>query len=146
MLNRFVLLAALAALVPLAFAEDPVLPAVIPASESRGAIFERSDMNRTEHEGGNVTLDVTSLISSDQKFASGMYRSGKVRFEMTQPYGVDEFMYFTEGSVTLTSEDGTKQVIEAGDAVTIPKEWQGIWETEGYTKFWVIYSADGSGL
>jgi len=34
----------------------------------------------------------------------------------------------------------------AGEAVTIPKEWTGVWDTEGYTKIWVIYSEDGSGL
>ena len=93
-----------------------------------------------------MTLDVTTLLSSDKKFGSGMYRSGKVRFEIDEPYGVDEFMYFLEGSVTLTSSDGTVQVIPAGTAVTIPKEWTGTWDTDGYTKMWVIYSADGSGL
>jgi uncharacterized cupin superfamily protein len=55
-------------------------------------------------------------------------------------------MYFIEGGVTLTSSDGSKQVISAGEAVTIPKEWTGVWDTEGYTKIWVIYSEDGSGL
>jgi uncharacterized cupin superfamily protein len=103
-------------------------------------------MIETQHENGNVTLDVTSLLSSDRKFASGMYKSGKVRSEITEPYGVDEFMFFVEGSVTLTSADGSVQVINAGEAVTIPKEWTGVWETDGYTKFWVIYSEDGSAL
>ncbi len=103
-------------------------------------------MIETTHESGNVTLDVTTLLSSDKKFASGMYRSGKSYFEATDPYGVDEFMYFLEGGVKLTSSDGTVQTINAGEAVTIPKEWTGIWETEGYTKIWVIYSEDGSGL
>ena len=37
-------------------------------------------------------------------------------------------------------------VVRAGEVVTVPKEWTGIWETDGYTKIWVIYSADGSGL
>jgi len=58
----------------------------------------------------------------------------------SDPYGVDEFMYFLEGSVTLTSSDGTELVINAGEAVTIPKEWTGIFETDGYRKIWVIYS------
>jgi uncharacterized cupin superfamily protein len=127
--------------------DGPVLhPAKIDAAEMDGSIFARDDMLRTEHESGNVTLDVTSLKSSDGKFASGMYRSGKSYFEATDAYGVDEFMYFLEGGVTLTSADGTVTEIEAGDAVTIPKEWTGIWDTDGYTKIWVIYSADGSGL
>lgn len=126
--------------------EEAVVPAKITREDMTGAIFNREDMNRTEHENGNVTLDVTSLLSSDGKFASGMYQSGKSYFEATDPYGVDEFMYFITGSVKLTSSDGTVQTINAGEAVTIPKEWTGIWDTEGYTKIWVIYSADGSGL
>lgn len=123
-----------------------VIPAKISKDETAGKIFERADMTETSHDNGNTTLDVTSMLSSDEKFATGMYRSGKVRFEIDESYGVDEFMYFLEGSVTLTSSDGTVQVINAGEAVTIPKEWTGIWDTEGYTKFWVIYSEDGSGL
>ena len=126
-------------------AADAVLPAKISVAAMTGAIFERADMVETTR-GGNTTLDVTTLLSKDKKFASGMYKSGKVRFEVSEPYGVDEFMYFTTGSVTLTSADGSQQVINAGEAVTIPKEWTGIWDTEGYTKIWVIYSHDGSGL
>jgi uncharacterized cupin superfamily protein len=120
-------------------------PAKMKRGDLAGALFERPETLVEERPGGTV-LDITSLKSSDGRFASGMYRAGKSRFEIAEPYGVDEFMYFLEGGVTLTSADGTVQVIEAGEAVTIPKEWTGIWETEGYTKIWVIYSADGSGL
>ena len=131
-----------------AAAADPatVIPAKIGKDEAAGSIFERQDTIKTTHEGSNTTLDVTTLLSSDGKFASGMYRSGKVRFELEEPYGVDEFMYFLEGGVTLTSADGTVQTIDAGEAVTIPREWTGVWDTDGYTKIWVIYSADGSDL
>jgi len=126
--------------------DKAVYPARISAADMTGEIFERADMIRTEHEGGNVTLDVTSLKSSDGRFASGMYQSEKVRMEIDEPYGVDEFMYFIDGGVTLTSSDGTVMSINAGEAVTIPKEWTGVWDTDGYTKIWVIYSEDGSGL
>lgn len=122
-----------------------VLPAKIGKEDMAGRMFERPTTIEVTH-GDNTTLDVTTLLSSDKKFASGMYKSGKVRFEADEPYGVDEFMYFIEGGVTLTSADGTVQTIEAGEAVTIPKEWTGVWDTDGYTKIWVIYSADGSGL
>ena len=122
-----------------------VLPAKISAEDMSGAIFERPETTRSER-GGNTVLDVTTLKSSDGRFASGMYKAGKSRFEVDEPYGVDEFMYFLEGGVTLTSADGTVQEIQAGEAVTIPKEWTGVWETDGYSKIWVIYSADGSGL
>lgn len=126
-------------------ADEPVHPAKLSKADIAGEVFKRPDMVE-QTENGNTTLDVTSLLSSDKKFGSGMYRSGAVRFEITEPYGVDEFMYFLEGSVTLTSSDGDVQVINAGEAVTIPKEWTGVWDTEGYTKLWVIYSEDGSGL
>ena len=91
-------------------------------------------------------LDFTSLKSSDGKFASGMYKAGPQAFDITEPYGVDEFMFFLEGSVTLTSTDGAVITVNAGEAVTIPREWMGRWQTEGYRKIWVIYSEDGSGL
>ena len=120
-----------------------LLPAELSQGDIAGAIFERPDMIQTLHADGHVTLDVTSFVSSDQKFSSGMYKSGKTRLEVTEPYGVDEFMYFLAGSVTLTSDDGTVQTVEAGEGVTIAKEWTGIWETDGYTKIWVIY--DGTG-
>jgi len=126
--------------------EDVIVPAKISKADMTGRIFERGNMIRTEHDSGNVSLDVTTLLSSDKKFASGMYQSGKSHFEATDAYGVNEFMYFIEGSVTLTSSDGSVQTINAGEAVTIPKEWTGIWDTDGYTKIWVIYSEDGSGL
>ena len=125
---------------------SPPRPAELSRADIAGGIFSRDDMTSTTHEDGHTTLDVTSLLSSDGKFASGMYKSDKTRWEIDEPYGVDEFMYFLEGSVTLTSSDGTVQTIEAGEGVTIPKEWTGVWETEGYTKIWVIYSEDGSAL
>lgn len=120
-------------------------PAKISKDDLSGKIFERPGMIGT-NEDGNVTLDLTTLLSRDRKFASGMYRSGKVRSEIVEPWGVDEFMYFLEGGVTLTSSDGTVQTINTGEAVTIAKEWTGVWDTDGYTKIWVIYSEDGSGL
>lgn len=126
-------------------ASTVVHPVKISKEDTTGRIFERENMIRTE-KNGNTTLDVTTLLSSDRKFASGMYKSGKTRSEITEPYGVDEFMYFIEGGVTLTSVDGSEIIVSAGEAVTIPKEWMGVWDTDGYTKIWVIYSEDGSGL
>ena len=127
------------------FAGDAVQPEKMSKVDIAGNIFERQDMIELTKDG-NTTLDVTTFLSSDKKFGSGVYKSGAVRIEINEPYGVDEFMYFIEGGVTLTSADGAVQVISAGDGVTIPKEWTGVWETDGYTKIWVIYSEDGSGL
>ena len=122
-----------------------VKPAKITKNDIAGNIYNHPDMVKSTN-NGNTTLDVTTMLSSDGKFGTGMYRSGKVRFEITEPYGVDEFFYILEGSISLTSADGTVTKINAGEAVSIPKEWTGIWDTDGYYKIWVIYSEDGSAL
>ena len=124
---------------------EVVLPAKITKNDIAGDIYSHPDMVKSTN-NGNTTLDVTTMLSSDGKLGSGVYRSGKVRFEITDPYGVDEFFYVLEGSITLTSADGTVTKTNAGEAVSIPKEWTGIWDTDGYSKIWVIYSEDGSAL
>ena len=124
---------------------ETVHPAKLSSTELAGYAFKNPNTIVTETPTGKIH-DLTSLKSSDGKFASGMYSAGKSRFDITEPYGVDEFMFFLEGSVTLTSDDGTQMTVNAGEAVTIPKEWTGVWETEGYRKIWVIYSASGEGL
>ena len=120
-------------------------PAKLSATDLEGGAFAHPTTAVTG-EGDTEILDLTSPKSSDGKFASGMYKAGPQTFDITEPYGVDEFMFFLEGSVTLTSADGAVTTVNAGEAVTIPKEWMGRWETEGYRKIWVIYSEDGSGL
>ena len=124
---------------------DTIHPAKLSSTELTGHAFKNPATIVTETPTGKIH-DLTSLKSSDGKFASGMYSAGKSRFDITEPYGVDEFMFFLEGSVTLTSDDGSQMTINAGEAVTIPKEWTGVWETEGYRKIWVIYSASGEGV
>jgi len=119
-----------------------VLPAKISKDEAAGMIFQRDSMTPTTHPDGHQTESVTTMTSSDGKFSSGMYRSGKTRFEISQPYGVDEFMYFLSGGVTLTSSDGSVMTVTAGEGLTMPKEWTGIWDTDGYEKIWVIYSSE----
>lgn len=124
---------------------ETVHPAKLSSTDLTGKAFDNPNTIVTETPTGNI-LDITSMKSSDGKFASGMYKAGKSRFEITEPYGLDEFMFFLEGSVTLTSADGSKMTINAGEAVTMPREWTGVWETEGYRKIWVIYSESGEGL
>lgn len=119
-----------------------VLPTKINKGDAAGMIFQRDDVTVTTHADGHQTESVTSMASSDGKFHSGMYRSSKTRFEISEPYGVDEFMYFLSGSVTLTSTDGSVMTVHAGEAITMPKEWTGIWDTDGFEKIWVIHSSD----
>ena len=124
---------------------EVVLPVKISKNDISGDIYNHPDMVKSTN-NGNTTLDVTTLVSSDGKFGTGMYRSGKIRLEINEPWGVNEFFYILEGSITLTSADGTVTKINAGEAVSIPKEWTGIWDTDGYDKIWVIHSEDGSAL
>jgi len=119
-----------------------VLPTKISKDDAAGMIFQRNDVTATTHADGHQTASVTSMASSDGKFHSGMYRSSKTRFEISEPYGVDEFMYFLSGSVTLTSTDGSVMTVHAGEAITMPKEWTGIWDTDGFEKIWVTHSSE----
>jgi hypothetical protein len=59
-----------------------------------------------------------------------MHRISNAKGDKT--YGVDEFRYFIDGAVKLISIDGTVQVINAGEAVIVPYDWQGTWDTKGY--------------
>jgi uncharacterized cupin superfamily protein len=125
-----------------ATAADAVHPVRITKAQAAGAIF-KDYQPVVKTEGGNTTHDVEVFLSKDRQFDAGMYRSGKVRAEIKAPYGVDEYMHFLEGGVKLTSSDGTVTEVRAGDSVVIPAEWTGVWDTDGYTKIYVIYSPDG---
>lgn len=92
---------------------------------------------------GVQTKWVEMLASKDKKLSAGIYSSTATRSEI-EAYGEDEFMYFIAGGVTLTSADGTVTEIKAGDGVTIPKGWKGVWDTQGYTKYYVTYEPEGT--
>ncbi|GHF20000.1 hypothetical protein GCM10017044_13470 [Kordiimonas sediminis] len=125
---------------------DVVKPVPMTKDQIAGNIFKDYTPVVTEREtakGKSTAYDVETFLSSDKQFDTGMYKAGPARWEIDEPYGVDEFMYFLEGSVTLTSSDGSVMTINAGDAVTIPREWTGVWETDGYVKIYVIYNSEG---
>ncbi|WP_417463348.1 cupin domain-containing protein [Kordiimonas sp.] len=129
-----------------AFADknDHSHPKKISKDQIAGQFFTDFKPVIQDHEseiGSYQTQDVENFLSVDKKFDSGMYRSGPVRMTI-EHYGVDEFMYFVEGGVTLTSADGTVTEIGPGDAVTIGRDWKGVWDSKGYMKIYVIYSAD----
>ena len=141
------LVCALSALLSLSFATtsqaaEVVHPVKMSKAQIAGEIFNDYEPVVTER-NGNTTHDVEVFLSPKREFDAGMYRSGKVRAEIKEPYGVHEYMHFIEGGVTLTSSDGTVTEINAGDSVIIPADFTGVWDTEGYTKIYVIYSPDG---
>ena len=138
------------ALIPLAvvctpaLAEPPTHPMKVPsASAADGSVFQ--DPKAVSHTGkaGNLTKWFEMLGTADGKYSAGTYSSTAVRFT-TESYPDNEFMLFIKGGVTLTSADGTVLEVHAGDGVVIPKGWKGVWDTPGYTKFYVTYDPAAS--
>lgn len=93
--------------------------------------------------GSYTARDFEAFRSQDGHFDMGIYRTeGEHFYQASGPYGIDEFMYFLEGSVRVTAADGTVTEVGPGEALLIPKEWEGSWYSPGYTKIYVIYSPD----
>jgi uncharacterized cupin superfamily protein len=118
------------------------LPSLLSKQDLATDITNYPEVVVENRDNDSQAYDAISMLSSDKKFVTGMYAAPAGRFEYANPYGVDEYMYFLEGSVTLTSSDGSVMKIMAGDSVTLAKEWTGVWETKGYKKLYVIYSPD----
>lgn len=88
-------------------------------------------------EGELTTKKVELFKSDDDKIRFGIFSESAYSYEFAEAFGNNEYMYFVDGSVTLTSADGTVTNIEAGDAILLPAEWKGIWTTPGYTKVYL---------
>lgn len=130
-----------------AVAAPAVHPVLVSKADAAGRIFTGPNAHRIKQKSGNTSIDNVVMKSSDRKMEAGMYKSGPAHFQTKdRTYGVDEFMLFTSGSVTLTSIDGVVTRLKAGDAVIVPQEWKGTWDSPGYTKYYVIYSRTGKGM
>jgi len=126
---------AVAAMSGQAIAADATQPFVVKKADTPAVALAGPAVKKNE-KSGNLNLEV--IRSADTKMFGGLYKSGPSKFT-TDGYKVDEFMYFLEGSVTLTSEDGTVHEIGPGDSASIPKGWKGTWDSPGYVKYYVIY-------
>ncbi|MCX7056910.1 MAG: cupin domain-containing protein [Pseudomonadota bacterium] len=130
---------------PVSWADAPkaaaaaLKPVKITAVESLGPVFKRKS---AAHENGadGPTTDVSLLKSRDGRFEAGLYSAGPSDAPI-ESYEEDEFMFFLEGSVTLTSADGTVLEVRAGEGAAIPKGWKGRWTTPGYKKYYVTYAS-----
>ena len=114
-------------------------PAKVTATDARAAVFQRKS---AVHENGadGPTTDVSLLKSRDGRFEAGLYSAG-ASDQPIEAYEEDEFMYFLEGGVKLTSADGTVLEVHAGEGVVIPKGWKGRWTTQGYKKYYATYQS-----
>ncbi len=73
-----------------------------------------------------VSGGLTSFQSSDGKLEVGFSRFSQVTLRISN-WPVDEFMYFLEGQVEITNEDGSSRIYGPGDAIVMPKGFNGIW-------------------
>lgn len=118
---------------------DTLKPTKTSHADVAGSIFARADAVKSAP-GEPKTVDVVTHESTDKAFQIGMYKSGPMREELSAPgTPYEEFLYFTAGGVTLTSSDGTVMTVKAGESVSIPKGWTGVFETKGYEKIYAIY-------
>ena len=117
-------------------------PVLLKGAALQGDIFSdpRAETLPEASETGTVTAnDLVAHESADGCLQTGVYQTGRNRFTSSDPYPHDEFMYFLEGGVTLSSTDGTVTQVAAGDGVLLPKGWTGVWDSQGYRKIYVIY-------
>ena len=127
-----------------ASAADSTKPVIITSGDLMAGVFNKPGTVTSTEKSDLPTQfqakDYLPFTSSDEKLFAGVYQTtGHHRYDITEPYGVDEYMHFLKGGVTLTSTDGTVIEVKAGDSVMIPREWTGVWESEGYEKIYVIY-------
>ncbi len=113
-------------------------PVKVTAAEAVGPIFQSKSAVKENGADGPAT-DVSLLKSKDGKVEFGLFDAGPSEQDIAA-YEVDEFMFFLEGGVTLTSADGTVLEAKAGEGVAMPKGWKGHWSTKGYKKYYVTYT------
>jgi uncharacterized cupin superfamily protein len=108
------------------------------SAEALGPVFTRPSVVK-ENGADGPSMDYAMLKSRDGRFEAGVFEAGPSDQQVAS-YEDDEFMFFLEGGVTLTSADGTVLEAKAGDAVVVPKGWKGRWQTGGYKKYYVTYA------
>lgn len=73
-----------------------------------------------------ASRDVLLARPKDRKGEAGLYDAGPSEQDI-ESYPEDEFMFFIEGGVKLTSADGTALEVKSGEGAAIPKGWKGNW-------------------
>jgi len=114
-------------------------PVKVTSEQASGPIFDTKTAVKENGPDGPTT-DVLLARSKNGRVDSGLYSAGPSEQDIDS-YPEDEFMYFIEGSVKLTSADGTVLVVNAGEGAAIPKGWKGHWSTPGYKKYYVTYES-----
>jgi uncharacterized cupin superfamily protein len=69
---------------------------------------------------------LSSFTSADGKLQVGFSHYSTVTLQLTDWYA-NEFMYFLEGQVEITDEEGSSKIYGPGDAIVMPKGFNGTW-------------------
>jgi uncharacterized cupin superfamily protein len=115
-------------------------PVKVAAADAAGPVFKSRLAVKENSPTDGPTTDYVMMKSGDGRFEAGLFEAGPSDVAI-ESYEEDEFMYFIEGGVKLTSADGTVLEAKAGEAVAIPKGWKGRWTTLGYRKYYVTYES-----
>lgn len=115
-------------------------PVKVAAADAAGPVFKSKLAVKENSPTDGPTTDFVLMKSQDGRFEAGLYEAGPSDVAI-ESYEEDEFMYFLEGGVKLTSADGTVLEAKAGEGVAIPKGWKGRWTTLGYRKYYVTYES-----
>ena len=107
--------------------------------QAHGALFDERDTQASD-EAGFRTWDEELFLTEARDMDMGLWRSEAFTETYDEPWPYHEFIHVTEGSVVLTSTDGTVMSLAKGDSAMIPMGWTGTWDTPGMTKIYVIYA------
>lgn len=144
-MNRFCSLG-LSLLFAASIAAADTAPAIkrLTMKELETSVFsEGTEQLEEESETGKTpALDRLWHKSPDNCMQTGVYQTGRNRYTITEPYPYDELMIFISGGVTLTANSGDVTEVKPGDVIMMPQGWQGIWDSEGYRKIYVIYDCE----
>lgn len=127
---------------PTTSAPKPLLalhPVKLTAAEVAGPIFSgKAAVKRNDPDDGPVT-DVTLLRSPDGSYEAGLYEAGPSD-QRIESYPYDELIYVLSGSITLVYADGSVVKAKTGESLAIPQGWKGEWKTNGYRKYYALYT------
>jgi uncharacterized cupin superfamily protein len=129
---------------PIAVADNPPAIKRLTMEELETSVFaEGTEQLEEESEIGKTSaLDRLWHKSPDGCMQTGVYQTGRNRYTIDEPYPYDELMIFISGGVTLTGSSGAVTQVGPGDVIMMPQGWQGIWDSEGYRKIYVIYDCE----
>lgn len=82
---------------------------------------------------GNAAIKLWHAFSDQSdRFHVGHWASEECSYSVN--FTENELCVIVEGSVSLTSEDGTVAVYNAGDAFVVPAGFKGTWTSKGSVK------------